>query len=209
MATLADERARLVRLCARLVGDADAAEDLAQDTLYMAWRDAHRLRDPARRPQWLAAIARHLCQDWLRRRGRETVHLSGPRPPARADGGVDGDASPAQSTVEEIADDFDLEVEFERRELADLLDRALALLPPGTRAVLVQRYLDDTPQSRVALRRSAHAVGMASARTPPPSLRRRGRRGSDSGATIHACARSQTEISKPVGGRPSSRALRA
>ncbi len=39
------ERARLVRLCAKLTGDVDAAEDLAQETLFEAWRHAHKLRD--------------------------------------------------------------------------------------------------------------------------------------------------------------------
>jgi DNA-directed RNA polymerase specialized sigma24 family protein len=32
------ERARLVRLCARLTGNIDVAEDLAQETLFEAWR---------------------------------------------------------------------------------------------------------------------------------------------------------------------------
>lgn len=40
------ERMRLVRACARITGDAEAAEDLAQDTLIEAWRHAHTLRDP-------------------------------------------------------------------------------------------------------------------------------------------------------------------
>ena len=33
-----DERTRLVQLCARIVGDREAAEDLAQETLLEAWR---------------------------------------------------------------------------------------------------------------------------------------------------------------------------
>ena len=32
------ERRRLVRLCATISGDRDAAEDLAQETLLEAWR---------------------------------------------------------------------------------------------------------------------------------------------------------------------------
>jgi DNA-directed RNA polymerase specialized sigma24 family protein len=45
-AALLGERARLVRLCARLTGDWDAAEDLAQETFVEAWRALDRLRDP-------------------------------------------------------------------------------------------------------------------------------------------------------------------
>src|ERR671931_116163 len=70
-ATLREERGNLVRLCARLTGDLDAAEDLAQETLYEAWRSAHKLHDPGGRPQWLADIARHVCLRWARSRGRE------------------------------------------------------------------------------------------------------------------------------------------
>ena len=130
-----DERTRLVRLCARLSGAADEAEDLAQEALYVAWRDRHRLRDPARRAQWLAGIARNLCQDWRRRRVR-----------SRSSRGA------TDAAVEQAPDDFDLGVELERRELAELLDRAMSLLPPETRAVLVQRYLEERPQAQVALR---------------------------------------------------------
>ena len=44
-AALSSERARLVRLCYRLTGNLDAAEDLAQETLYEAVRNAHKLHD--------------------------------------------------------------------------------------------------------------------------------------------------------------------
>lgn len=130
------ERDQLVRLCARLAGEPDAAEDLAQETLFIAWRDHTRLRDPERRRQWLAGIARNLCQDWCRRRAR--------RPHAAL-------AAHASSAAQ-LPDDIDLEVELERRELVDLVDGALGLLPPTTRAVLTHRYLEEQPQAEVALR---------------------------------------------------------
>src|SRR5437870_3335209 len=76
---LPDDRARLVRLCARLTGDLDAAEDLAQETLYEAWRNAHKLHDLTGRTQWLAAIARNVCLRWTRARGRDLARLA--RPP--------------------------------------------------------------------------------------------------------------------------------
>ncbi len=36
------ERARLVRWCAYLTGNADAAEDIVQETCAVAWRSARR-----------------------------------------------------------------------------------------------------------------------------------------------------------------------
>jgi DNA-directed RNA polymerase specialized sigma24 family protein len=56
------EYSRLIRLCTWLIGDAIAAEDLAQDTLIVAWCHADRLRDPTRQRQWLAGIARKPAQ---------------------------------------------------------------------------------------------------------------------------------------------------
>jgi RNA polymerase sigma factor (sigma-70 family) len=149
--TLPAERARLVRLCAYLTGHSDAAEDLAQETLVEAWRHAHKLHDPNGRDRWLAAIARNVCHRWLRARSRELAR--------RAYEPWDADAA---EPVEGPADEFDVEVDLERHELAQLLDRALALLPPVTRQVLIESYVEASPQAEVAarLRLSAGAVAM-------------------------------------------------
>src|SRR5262245_40122961 len=58
------DRRRLVGLCAAVSGDREAAEDLAQETLLEAWRNAHKLRDPEGVDRWLAAIARNVCRRW-------------------------------------------------------------------------------------------------------------------------------------------------
>src|SRR5579859_691526 len=142
-AMLTSERKRLVGLCARLTGNRDAAEDLAQETLLEAWRHIEELRDQERFSQWLSGIARNVCLRWIRKHGRDSAQLAAP--PANQN-------SPLTELEDIVADDFDLEVELERKELADLLDRALALLPPETRAVLVARYIDESPIAEVAAR---------------------------------------------------------
>jgi DNA-directed RNA polymerase specialized sigma24 family protein len=43
---LAGERTRLVRFCAYLTGNPDAAEDLAQETVLEAWRNQQKLYHP-------------------------------------------------------------------------------------------------------------------------------------------------------------------
>jgi RNA polymerase sigma factor (sigma-70 family) len=124
------QRARLVRLCAAVVGDASAAEDLAQETLLTAWRLQHRLTDPAGADAWLNAIARNVCRRWLRTRG------SAPLPTADLDSG----------------EARDLDSVLEREEVVELLDRALGLLPAATRDALVGHYVEELSHAEIATR---------------------------------------------------------
>lgn len=73
-------RPRLVRLCRQVSGSADAAEDVAQETLLEAIRLLDRLRDPDGVSAWVAAIARHVCRRWSRARGRELAHITSRNP---------------------------------------------------------------------------------------------------------------------------------
>jgi RNA polymerase sigma factor (sigma-70 family) len=122
------ERQRIVRLCTAITGDRNAAEDLAQETLLEAWRNAHKLHDPAGADKWLAAIARNVCRRWGRKRG--------------------GDLA-----LTPLSDDIaDYELDLDRAELTELLDRALAQLPPATREVVVARFVHDSPHAEIAAR---------------------------------------------------------
>lgn len=139
--TLLTQRERIVRLCTKITGRADVAEDLAQETLIEAWRHVDQLRRPEAIEAWLSGIARNVCLRWLRKQGREQAHLWVPR------NGPD-----APNATEAIAADFDLELELERDELAILLDRTLALLPAETRNALIAHYVDQTPHAEIAQR---------------------------------------------------------
>ena len=141
-AAFVTQRARLVRLCAHMTGHAEAAEDLAQETLIEAWRVAHKLRDQEHLAAWLAAIARNICLRWARSRSRELAWRVESAP-------LDG-VEPARSLDEHLAGDADLELDLERHELAELLDRALGLLPPETRDILIQSYIHELPQAALA-----------------------------------------------------------
>lgn len=147
-ALLAGERTRLVRLCARITGDAEAAEDLAQETLIEAWRALAKLRDANGLSPWLAAIARNVCLRWMRQRSREM---------GRRIASLDRDAGENEAALRETLaapdeDDGDPLRELERDELATLLERALALLPAETRSALVARYVEEHPAGEVAAR---------------------------------------------------------
>lgn len=143
------EWTRLVRLCAALTGNKGIAEDLAQETVLEAWRHRHMLRDTEKQAQWLSGIARNVCLRWSRTRGRELARLTA----------FEGDTT--EQFEEALADDYDIEVELERKELIELLDRAMALLPAETRTVLVKRYVEESPLAEVAAQLGTNTSAVA------------------------------------------------
>jgi RNA polymerase sigma factor (sigma-70 family) len=138
---LPSEWPRLVRLCAHFTGDRDAAEDLAQETLIEAWRHQDRVYDWQGYPSWLSAIARNLSLRWMRQQRREQARLIMSSTAA---------SEPSARAEELSIDQPDFTVDLERAELADLLDRALALLPAESRRVLVEKYIDELPLGEIA-----------------------------------------------------------
>jgi RNA polymerase sigma factor (sigma-70 family) len=139
--TLSGEWSRLVRLCTQLSGSSEAAEDLAQETLYEAWRHREQLYDLQGQERWHNAIARNVCLRWRTLRLRDSAHLFQPS---------SHDLGEPDSLEQELADPADLEADVERSELADLLERALQLLPAPTRHVLVARYVQELPYAVIA-----------------------------------------------------------
>jgi RNA polymerase sigma factor (sigma-70 family) len=144
--TFPAERDRLVRLCARMSGSLDAAEDLAQETLIEAWRHEERLYNPQGYSKWLSAIAQNVCRRWSQRRGREHTRL------APSNFYVVGTGKTQTYLEEHLVDDFDLEIELERKELSELLDRAMSLLPLATSKLLIEKYIHGTSLAEIATR---------------------------------------------------------
>jgi RNA polymerase sigma-70 factor (sigma-E family) len=115
----------LVRTAFLLTGDRDHAEDLAQAALlrtFLAWP---RLYDPANAEAYTRTVMARLSVRWARRRWR------GERASADVDR-VSGDD----------ATDF--------VDTADVVLRALALLPPAQRAVLVLRFYEQRSEADIA-----------------------------------------------------------
>lgn len=136
---------RLVRLCARLSGQHQIAEDLAQETLVEAWRNRQKWTGTGSAYAWLSRIAVNVCWRWRRRQGRDAGFLS---PSALED-------------IEVSAVQLDSQEELDRSELLALLDRSLALLPAPTRALLIAKYVDDLPLAELAARFDATTGALA------------------------------------------------
>ncbi|USI74716.1 RNA polymerase sigma factor [Sphingomonas morindae] len=139
---------RLLALARRLLGDAAEAEDVAQETLLRAWRQAAAWRPGAARfDTWLHQVTLNLCRDRLRRRRMAS-------PPALPE--IADPAPPADRAIEEAA---------RGRAVAD----AIAALPDRQReAILLVHYQD--------LGNIAAAAAMAISVEALESLLARGRR---------------------------------
>lgn len=143
-------RPRLLRIIRTLGIPADAADDLAQETLLAAWRRLDQLRSPERFDAWLDAICRNQCRMYLRANSPVALRQGGPvlvslDTPDR-DG--DGAAERAENLPDpQAVDPMEL---VDRHDLATFLDRALGYLSPNARAVLELRYLMELNEHEAA-----------------------------------------------------------
>jgi RNA polymerase sigma-70 factor, ECF subfamily len=111
--------------CYRMLGSAQDAEDLAQETLLRAWRAIGRFEPRAQLQTWLYRIATNACLDELDRRHRRPQPL---------------DPFPDQPLDESAAPTYDPEARYAMREGMELaLLRAIQELPGRQRAVLIFR----------------------------------------------------------------------
>jgi RNA polymerase sigma-70 factor (ECF subfamily) len=117
----------LRRYVGRVVGNADAADELMQDIWLRLIQGIGRLKDPARLRAWLFGIAHRRVMDFLRERY-------------------------AASSIVDVDTDtlVDEEPNFDRELEAGELERGLQGLPPVEREVLSLFYLDELPLAEVA-----------------------------------------------------------
>ena len=139
--------ARVVRLCGRILGDADTALDAAQEAFVKAWRGLARFAGDARFSTWLTRIAINQCRNELRRR-RTVKHqpllsLDATRPGA--------DAVGDESLVSTLAASGPTPYEHARgREVAAALEIALTELDDEAREVLLLRDAEHLSYDDIA-----------------------------------------------------------
>ena len=126
---------RLVIVGMRRLGSRADAEDVAQETLQRVTRalNEKRLRESAALPGFVLQTAVHVCQQWLRKRGREYRALD----------------SYAHEPVEEAVHPLTGLVDDERRQVVRAV---LQSLPHEDRALLEQIYVQDADPLQLAER---------------------------------------------------------
>jgi RNA polymerase sigma-70 factor, ECF subfamily len=71
-AELYDRRARLIRaICYDETRDFHVSAELTQEVFLRAYRHLRRLHAPDKFAAWIVGIARQVCREWRRKRGRE------------------------------------------------------------------------------------------------------------------------------------------
>ncbi|MES4909451.1 MULTISPECIES: sigma-70 family RNA polymerase sigma factor [unclassified Streptomyces] len=120
---------RVYRIALRIVGDADTAEDAAQDSFITAWRCLHEIHAEQAFAAWLYRIAATRAVNVARTRRPEISLEEEALPPSRA-------AGPAQQAV--------------AAELRAALTCALRRLTPEQRACWVLRELEGMSTNEIA-----------------------------------------------------------
>jgi len=110
-------------LCARMVGDRQIGEELAQEAMARAYTRVGTWRGDCRFRHWLYRIAVNCCRDYLKAGAR-----------AEQPSGLDR---------EEVATPRDPEREVAGRQLLEALEAAIGRLPPKYREAFVLFHVED------------------------------------------------------------------
>lgn len=129
---------QLARFAQRLVGDADDASDVAQETFIRAFERIHEFRGGSSLYTWLYRIAYNQSISLLRRRKvRRFLRL-------------DDDTEHSDAIQLQLVDGTDVAVETEQRQLVGLVEQAIAELPPRQRGIFVMRHYEGLSLAEIA-----------------------------------------------------------
>jgi RNA polymerase sigma-70 factor (ECF subfamily) len=121
-------------LAYRMLGDAEEAEDAAQETFLRAFSRLATYQPDRKFVNWLLSIASHHCVDRLRR------HSRAPQLP------LDETIPPQYLTSDEERP----EQVVDRKQTQEMVRKALETLPPDYRAAVVLRYWYDMSYEEIA-----------------------------------------------------------
>jgi RNA polymerase sigma-70 factor, ECF subfamily len=122
-------------LCYRMLGEAEAAEDAAQETFLKAYQNLSRYDRERSFATWLLSIAAHYCIDRLRRKRFSSFS-------------IDEDEEGQTELPDAAAPDP--ESEAVKKQTRERLQSCLQTLEPTDRAVVILRYWQDCSEMEIA-----------------------------------------------------------
>ena len=133
----------IYNLVYRLLGDAEEAADLTQETFVAAYRSFSQFRGGSTVYTWLYRIAINRCKNRFKERDRNSLYegpsLDAPMGPEGSEWGANAASSSDRP-----------EMELQRKELRHQIERAIRQLPPDYRIVAVLRDLQGLSYQEVA-----------------------------------------------------------
>lgn len=130
-------QARAFNLCLRMLGDSDAAADVAQDAFISAYRHLPSLRGEFR--PWLMRIVANACRDALRSQKR--------RPTVSIDMSRDDDEGPGLQIADDAAGPEEVLI---HREFQQAIVIALQSIPDDQREVIVLSDIEGRSYQEIA-----------------------------------------------------------
>jgi RNA polymerase sigma factor (sigma-70 family) len=129
--------------CCTMLGEEQTARDAVQDIFIKVALNLSKFNDKSSFSTWLYSVTYNFCIDVIRKRKKLSIIY-------------DEDMSDYKVADEEIADSVLLDMKY-----LDL-ERILALMPPGDRAILLMKYQDGLQIKEIAdmLGRTESAIKM-------------------------------------------------
>jgi RNA polymerase sigma-70 factor (ECF subfamily) len=123
-------------MCYRMLGEAESAEDAAQETFLRAYQHLHRYDQKRPFATWLLSIAAHYCIDRLRKRKFSMISM---------------DAEEDENSLDlPDADAPNPEAEMMHSEQRERIQGLLKRLDGTDRAAILMRYWNDCSESEIA-----------------------------------------------------------
>ena len=127
----------------RYIGDREESQDICQKTFIRVYRKLNRLRDTEKFSTWLYQIAINICRDEIKSRSRRKTysldHLQENSNGAHA--GVLNLTTDSKSEPEE---------QVHKRDVSDLIGRALQTLPEEQRVVIIMKEYQGLKFTEIA-----------------------------------------------------------
>ncbi|MEK3936884.1 RNA polymerase sigma factor SigW [Sporosarcina sp. FSL W7-1349] len=129
---------RLYQVCYRMLGNAQEAEDIAQEAFVRAYINIHTFDQKRKFSTWLFRIATNLCIDRIRKK-KPDYYLDAEVP------GTEGLNLYSQvAATDELPED-----QVEKMELQERIHYEIGRLPDKYRSVITLRYIEELPLQEI------------------------------------------------------------